>query len=95
MITPDHGESLSSLASGYERIAEQFLVVRGRAVTGIGVTAVRAWAQSVPAGATVLDLGCGSGLPLTQVLIDEGLTVCGIDASPTLVAEFRTNLPGV
>ncbi len=95
VITPDHGESLSSLASGYERIAEQFLVVRGRAVTGIGVTAVRAWAQSVPAGATVLDLGCGSGLPLTQVLIDEGLTVCGIDASPTLVAEFRTNLPGV
>lgn len=86
---------MSILANGYERIAKDFLAARGRAATGIGVPAVRAWARSLPSGATVLDLGCGSGLPLTRVLIDEGRTVYGIDASPTLVAAFRTNLPGV
>jgi 2-polyprenyl-3-methyl-5-hydroxy-6-metoxy-1,4-benzoquinol methylase len=85
---PDH-------ANGYERIAGQFLAARGQATTGIGVSAVRVWARSLSPRATVLDLGCGSGLPLTQVLIDEGLTVYAIDASPTLVAAFRQQFPDV
>jgi 2-polyprenyl-3-methyl-5-hydroxy-6-metoxy-1,4-benzoquinol methylase len=88
-------ESLSSLANGYERIAEEFLTARGRATTGIGVPEVRAWARSLSPRATVLDLGCGSGLPLTQVLIDEGHSVCAVDASPTLVAAFRQQFPAV
>jgi SAM-dependent methyltransferase len=41
----------------------------------------------------VLDLGCGSGLPITKVLIDEGLNVHAVDASPTLVQAFRKNFP--
>lgn len=86
---------MPEIASGYEQIAEAFLAARGRARDGIGVAAVRAWARSLPAGATVLDLGCGSGLPLTRVLIDEGLNAYGIDASATLVAAFRANFPGV
>jgi SAM-dependent methyltransferase len=82
-------------SNGYEHIAQHFLAGRGRAANAIGAAEVRAWARSLPPGATVLDLGSGSGLPLTNVLIDEGLTVYGVDASPTLVAAFRTNLPGV
>jgi SAM-dependent methyltransferase len=88
-------ESLSSLANGYERIAEEFLTARGRATTGIGVSAVRAWARSLPPHATILDLGCGSGLPLTQVLVDERHSVYAVDASPTLVAAFRQRFPDV
>jgi len=38
-------------------------------------------------------LGCGSGLPITKVLVSEGLNVYGIDASPSLVEAFRNNLP--
>jgi 2-polyprenyl-3-methyl-5-hydroxy-6-metoxy-1,4-benzoquinol methylase len=86
---------MPDLANGYERIAEQFLIVRGRATSSIGVSAVRAWAQALPARSDVLDLGCGSGLPLTQVLLDEGHTAYAIDASPTLVAAFRRHFPGV
>lgn len=82
-------------ASGYERIAAQYLAARGRSTTGIGVAEVRAWAQTLPQGAVVLELGCGSGLPLTRVLLEEGLAVHGVDASPTLVAAFRANCPGV
>jgi 2-polyprenyl-3-methyl-5-hydroxy-6-metoxy-1,4-benzoquinol methylase len=33
----------------------------------------------------VLDLGCGTGIPNSKILIDEGMTVYGIDASPTMV----------
>src|SRR5581483_6789064 len=45
--------------------------------------------------ATVIDLGCGSGFPLTEVLVAEGLNVYAIDASPSFVEAFRHNLPGV
>ena len=89
---------MRSLANGYERIASEFLAARGSAATaarGIGVREVRGWARSLPAHATVLDLGCGPGLPLTKVLVDEGLAVYGVDASPTLVAAFREEFPGV
>lgn len=90
------GNLVPSLANGYERVAAEFLAGRGgTAFRGIGVRQVRAWAGSLPPHATVLDLGCGSGLPLTKVLVDEGLTVYGVDASPTLVAAFRAHLPGV
>ena len=54
-----------------------------------------AWARSLSPRATVLDLGCSSGLPLSPVPIDEGLTVYAIDASPTLVAAFRQQFPDV
>lgn len=41
-----------------------------------------------------MDLGCGSGSPLTEVLVAEGLHVFGVDASPSLVQAFQRNLPG-
>jgi cyclopropane fatty-acyl-phospholipid synthase-like methyltransferase len=46
-------------------------------------------------GATVLDLGCGSGVPITQVLVEGGFNVFGVDASPTLVEKFRERFPGI
>ena len=41
----------------------------------------------------VVDVGCGSGVPVSQVLVDEGLQVCGIDASPKLMSAFRRRFP--
>lgn len=83
-------------SNGYEGVAAEFLAGRGRAPsTAIGARAVRDWARTLPGGATVLDLGCGTGLPITKVLVDEGLKVYAIDAAPSLVAAFRRNLPGI
>jgi 2-polyprenyl-3-methyl-5-hydroxy-6-metoxy-1,4-benzoquinol methylase len=85
-------------SNGYERVAPEFLAGRGSArtsSTAIGVNAVRDWARSLPSGAAVIDLGCGPGLPITEVLVREGLNVYAIDASPSLVDAFRRNLPGV
>ena len=81
-------------SNGYEGIAAEFLAGRGRAPsTAIGTKEVREWARTLPQGAVVLDLGCGSGLPITKVLVDEGLRVFAVDASPSMVDAFRRNLP--
>ena len=56
---------------------------------------VRKWAQSLPRGSSVIDLGCGPGFPLTVALVEEGLQVFGVDAAPSLVAAFQRNLPGI
>jgi 2-polyprenyl-3-methyl-5-hydroxy-6-metoxy-1,4-benzoquinol methylase len=80
-------------SNGYEGIAPSFIKARGQTINGIGTSSVRTWAQTLPQGSTVLDLGCGTGIPISRVLTDEGLTVYGIDASATLVKAFRQNLP--
>ena len=80
-------------ANGYELGAQEFIVRRTE--SRIGVATVRSWAQGLPRGAAVLDLGCGHGVPISQVLMEEGCAVWGIDASPTLVSLFRTRFPGV
>jgi SAM-dependent methyltransferase len=41
----------------------------------------------------VIDLGCGPGLPITEVLVAEELNVFGVDAAPSFVQAFRRNLP--
>ena len=85
---------MTDRSNGYENVAAQFVAGRGRAhSTGIGVRDVRDWARTLPHGAAVIDLGCGPGLPITEVLVAEGLNVSGIDAAPSMVAAFRRNLP--
>jgi 2-polyprenyl-3-methyl-5-hydroxy-6-metoxy-1,4-benzoquinol methylase len=78
-------------SAGYERMAREFMVRRSR----IGADIVRDWAIGLPPGAAVLDLGCGHGVPISEVLLEQGHRVYGIDASPTLVAAFRRRFTGV
>lgn len=77
---------------GYEKIAEAFLQARR---SSIGPTVVRKWAAGLQAGASILDLGCGSGVPISQALLQEGFVIYGVDASPTLIAKFRGRFPEV
>ena len=80
-------------SNGYEKVAKTFSEVRGQIVDGIGASSVSMWAQTLPKGTVILDLGCGTGIPITKVLIDEGMSVYGVDASPTLAQAFRKNFP--
>ncbi|WP_285507896.1 class I SAM-dependent methyltransferase [Actinokineospora sp. NBRC 105648] len=50
--------------------------------------------SAVPAGARVLDLGCGSGLPTAKQLVDAGLDVVGVDESPVMLDLARAQAPG-
>ena len=47
----------------------------------------------LPREAAVIDLGCGPGFPITEVLVAEGLNVFGVDAAPAFVEAFRHTLP--
>ncbi len=87
---------MTDRSNGYEGVAAEFLAGRGCAPsTAIGTRAVRDWARTLRRGAAVIDLGCGSGLPITKVLVSEGLNVYAIDAAPSLVEAFRHNLPEI
>ena len=48
---------------------------------------------ALPQGAAVLDLGCGSGSPVARHMVECGLQVTGVDASPSLVSLCRERLP--
>src|SRR3984957_1061951 len=84
-------------SNGYESVSQEFLTHRGDSrarSTAIGVKEVKKWARTLPRGSNVIDLGCGSGFPITVVLVEEGLQLFGVDAAPSLVAAFQRNLPG-
>lgn len=44
-------------------------------------------------GATVLDLGCGSGVPVARNLVDHKFRVTGVDTSPAMIALCRERMP--
>ena len=54
---------------------------------------IDAFLARIPAGGRVLDLGCGSGRPIAQYLIDKGMRVTGIDSSPSLIALCAERFP--
>jgi SAM-dependent methyltransferase len=83
-------KNMSDLSNGYDDEAEAFIASRSPT---IGVSIVRSWARSLPAGSSVLEIGCGNGIPITRVLIDAGLNVLAVDASPKMVSAFRENFP--
>jgi SAM-dependent methyltransferase len=76
----------------YERQARAFDLARGRSLQE------RAWLDRfldcVPAGGTVLDVGCGSGEPIARYLLDRGFGVVGVDGSPSMIDLCRARFPG-
>jgi 2-polyprenyl-3-methyl-5-hydroxy-6-metoxy-1,4-benzoquinol methylase len=77
-------------SNGYEAIAAEYARVR---TPDIGPRIVRSWAKGLPAGASILDIGCGHGIPISEALIQDGFAVYGVDAAPALVAKFRERFP--
>jgi 2-polyprenyl-3-methyl-5-hydroxy-6-metoxy-1,4-benzoquinol methylase len=78
-------------SNGYEEAAENFISARN---PRIGGATVREWSHTVAPGSAILDLGCGHGVPISQVLTEEGFAVYGVDASAKLIKVFRDRFPG-
>lgn len=76
----------------YERHAEDWDRVR-RAEVGLEAGWLARFEALLPEGATVLDLGCGSGQPIARHLVARGFGVVGVDASASLIALCRQRLP--
>lgn len=78
------------LSGGWNDAADRFMAAR----SNVGAALVRNWADAhLPAGGDVLDLGCGSGVPIAQALFDRGFELFGIDASARLIAAFDQRFP--
>jgi 2-polyprenyl-3-methyl-5-hydroxy-6-metoxy-1,4-benzoquinol methylase len=80
-------------SNGYQRMAPDFIAGRGRRHGGVGASVVGAWARALPQGAAILDLGCGTGVPISETLVDAGFRVYGVDAAPAMVAAFSARFP--
>lgn len=79
------------IAEGYNKIAADYAADRGTFGSQKYLTKLR---QKLPRGATVLDVGCGDGVPVDRELLAKGFEVVGIDISPVQVARAQKNCPG-
>ncbi len=77
---------LEDKSNGYEEAAEIFMRSRN---SRTGVAAVREWSKTLPRSGSILDLGCGHGVPISQALINDGFALYGVDASAKMIAAFR------
>lgn len=77
----------------YEMQALRYLDDRDR--SRVGVELIERWARSLPFGTPIVEIACGGGYPITQVLVDSGLAIWAIDTSPTLLRQFRLRFPTI
>jgi SAM-dependent methyltransferase len=74
----------------YDLIADWYATERRRPG---GVPEVESLIARLPIGASVLDVGCGNGIPLTSMLLGAGCKVLGIDSSTRMLERFKANCP--
>ena len=75
---------------GYDCIAAW---IAGATPAAYGREALERWIDRLPAGCSVLELGCGWGRQ-TRVLLGRGFRVTGVDFSAELLELARRNAPG-
>jgi len=68
---------------------------RGASSTGTNSTTTGGSACPTAGGkaCSILDLGCGHGVPISQLLINDGFDVYGVDASEKMIAAFQERFP--
>lgn len=82
-----------SICQRYDDIADWFTAARHAGAPPMERTYLDLVREGLPAGAAVLDLGCGAGEPLAGFFIRAGHPVVGVDGSPKLLARCRQRFP--
>lgn len=84
-------DAKNTVVALYERHARAYDRDRGRSLEE------RSWLDRfldrLRAGAEVLDVGCGMGEPMASYLLDRGVRVVGVDASPSMIDRCRARFP--
>ena len=75
----------------YEENAEAWDRQRGRDL--FEAPQLERFASLLPAGGSILDLGCGMGEPIGGWLIGRGYAVTGVDSSPSRITLARERFP--
>jgi SAM-dependent methyltransferase len=79
--------------SGYDSSAERYLEWSARIEDDPRLSFLGELTDRLEAGAAVLDLGCGAGVPCTAVLAERH-DVLGVDVSAAQLGLARRNVPG-
>lgn len=87
----DMGDPKDIVRRGYDAVSLRYDEAYG------AETKYRAWlsdlGRRIPDGGTVLDLGCGSGVPVARTLAAAGCRVTGIDISEVQIRRARKRVP--
>jgi SAM-dependent methyltransferase len=77
---------------GYDALSDKYAAAYSEE------TKYRAWIEDLltrlPVAGTVVDLGCGTGVPVARALVQAGHRVTGIDLSEVQLARARERVPG-
>jgi ubiquinone/menaquinone biosynthesis C-methylase UbiE len=79
-----------TVREGYNVIADRYLAERTR--NSADVRLLADFMERLPAGANVLDAGCGAGIPISQIL-NERFRVTGVDFSEAQIELAKKNVP--
>ena len=77
--------------SGYDRIVEPYLAQRSPDTADVKL--LNHLVERLAPGSSVLDAGCGAGVPIAR-LLSESFRVTGVDFSPAQIARARALVPG-
>ena len=80
------------VADGYDEIAGHYLAWSALDPSPERMRSLRQLLDLLPAGAEVLELGCGAGIPVTQALA-ERCRVTGVDISAEQIALAERHVP--
>lgn len=84
--------SAAGIIGLYERHAGAWAELRSRSPF-----IERRWLEKfralLPQTGSVLDLGCGAGEPIARWLIEKGMSLTGVDSSPSLIGVCRNRFP--
>ncbi len=78
------------MVNPYDRIADAFEAARDGFEERRFVDALL---ETLPTPSRILDLGCGTGTPITRYLLDRGHRVTGVDLSAEMLRRARRNVP--
>jgi 2-polyprenyl-3-methyl-5-hydroxy-6-metoxy-1,4-benzoquinol methylase len=87
-------ETGAELRNEIRRVYNQVAALYNRDRVNLhGQRLLRFFIEALPKQASVLDLGCGSGVPVAETLLRKGFLVTGLDFSETQIQLARKNCP--
>jgi ubiquinone/menaquinone biosynthesis C-methylase UbiE len=89
---PPSGSPQAIVADGYDVMAERYRAWSDDRPSATRLAMLDLALAAIPAGAKVVDLGCGAGVPMTAALAKDH-PVTGYDLSATQLRMARANVP--